>query len=112
MLRAVVNIRAKSADYIVTHLDELGPQGFAPAAVDDADSNAVNTQQIMCLPARYVGLLLNPAGYTVRQVWETLHPAIVDANDLQVCQPLITWLRAASTGTVIANQPDNRGPPT
>jgi len=34
--RAVTNVRAKTADYIVTHLNEIVPQGFPPPADDDA----------------------------------------------------------------------------
>jgi len=98
--RAVTNVRAKTADYIVTHLNEMVPQGFPPPADDDADSSLVNTRQLMCLPARYVPLMLDPAGYTLGQTWNILYQAIVDADDLQTCQVLVNWLRVASTSTM------------
>jgi len=102
--RAIVNVRAKTVDYIATHLEELGPHGFAPPAVDDAESSVINTRQIMCLPTKYVHLLLRPSGYTLLEVWNTLYPAIVNANELQACTPLLQWLRVASTGTTVRNQ--------
>lgn len=59
----------------------------------------------MCLPARYIPLMLSSVGYTIKEVWETLYPAIVEADDLQDCQPLMNWVRAATTRVVQANQP-------
>jgi len=54
----------------------------------------------MYLPPRYAGLLLNPAGYSLRQTWELLYPAIVENDDLIVCAPLLKWLRVVTTGVV------------
>jgi len=105
--RAIMNTKVRTADYIVTHLDELGPHGLPPPPAGDEEGIIVNTRQLMCLPARYVPLILNPAGYTLRQVWETLYPAIVDNDHLQTCAPLIRWLQVASTGTTVPNQPNN-----
>jgi hypothetical protein len=51
VFRAVMNTRAKSSDYIVTHLDELGRKGLPPAAANDADASIVNTRMLMYLPA-------------------------------------------------------------
>jgi hypothetical protein len=51
---------------------------------------------LVYLPARYVPLFLDPAGYTLRQVWEELYPAIVNANDLQAYHTLLKVLRIAS----------------
>jgi hypothetical protein len=55
----------------------------------------------MYVPARYIHLLLNPTGYTLRQIWEVLYPAIGDANELLPCSTLIKWLRVASMGTTV-----------
>jgi hypothetical protein len=101
-----MNIRAKSADYIVTHLDELGQRGLAPAAANYAEASNVNTRTFMYLPARYVPLLLNASGYSLRTTWELLYPAIAEANDLINCQTLLNWLQAATTGTRIGNGQD------
>jgi len=49
--------------------------------------------------------MLSSVGYTIKEVWETLYPAIVEADDLQDCQPLMNWVRAATTRVVQANQP-------
>jgi hypothetical protein len=112
--RAATNVRAKTADYIVTHLNEIVPQGFPPPADNDADSSLMNTRQFMCLPARYVPLLLDPAGYTLGQTWNIIYQAIVDADDLQTCQALVNWLRVASTSTMtqVPGLPNVVGPST
>jgi hypothetical protein len=46
VFQAVMNTRAKSSDYIITHLDEIGRKGLAPAAANDADASNVNTRMI------------------------------------------------------------------
>jgi hypothetical protein len=97
------NVRAKSVDYIVTHLNELGAHGLPPADANDPDATGLTTRAIMYLPARYVPLLLSPTGYTIRQVWDILYPAIIDANELGVCNALLKWLRAVTMGVMIAN---------
>jgi len=110
MFRFVPNTRTRSAEHIVTNLDDLGPQGL-PEIEPDAggEFEAVNTRTLVYLPARYVPLFLDPSGYTLRQVWEVLYPAIIDANDLQACSTLLKWLRVASMSR---NQADGTvGPP-
>jgi len=96
VFRTVANIRAKTSDYIVTHLDELETYGIPQAPAEEPDSTLITTRTIMYLPARYVPLLLNPSGYTLRQTWEILYPALVDADDLIKCNALIKWLRAVT----------------
>jgi len=98
------NVRAKSTDYIVTHLDEITDAGSPPIPNEQEDATVVSTRRITYLPARYVPLLLDPAGYTLRQVWDILYPAIVTANDLVACAPLLKWLRVVTMGTTaVAN---------
>jgi hypothetical protein len=41
-----------------------------------------------------------PGGYRVRQVWDKLYPALVEANELQICLPLLKWMHVASMRTV------------
>jgi hypothetical protein len=106
----VPNVRAKSSDYIVTHLEELGDNGIPRVAADDAEANQISTRAFMYVPARYVPLLLNPAGYTLRQMWELLYPAIVDANELLSCSALVKWLRVASMGTTVPRNAQAIGP--
>jgi len=88
-------------EYIITHLDELGPLGLPEIDpnVDDV-FDMVNTHSMIYLPARYVSLFLDSGGYTVRQVWDKLYPALVEANELQICLPLLKWMRVASMRTV------------
>ncbi len=108
--RAIMNSRCKTSDYIVTHLDEIGAKGLPPSQANDPESTLINTRQFMYLPAKYVPLMLNPSGYTLRQAWDLLYPALVDTNALADCQPLITWLRAATTGTTVPNNANEVGP--
>jgi hypothetical protein len=101
MFHFLPNTRAKMVEYIITHLDELGPLGLPEIDpnVDDV-FDMVNTHSMIYLPARYVSLFLDSGGYTVRQVWDKLYPALVEANELQICLPLLKWMRVASMRTV------------
>jgi hypothetical protein len=112
VFHAVMNIRANSSDHIMTHLDDIGNKGLAPAQANDPDSSIVNTRQIMYLPSLYAALLLDPAGYSLKTTWEILYTAIADANDLINCQTLINWLRAATMSTLapLPGNGQNTGP--
>jgi hypothetical protein len=46
------NTRAKTTDYIVTHLDNLGAYGLPAITVDEPEANQVSTRALMYLPAR------------------------------------------------------------
>jgi hypothetical protein len=99
----VHNIRARSIDYIMTHLEDFGAYGLPYPTANEPEANPVTTKTIMYLPAKYVPLILNSTGYTLRQLWEILYPAIVDANDLGPCDTLLKWMRVASM-SVTQNQ--------
>jgi hypothetical protein len=107
---AIMNSRCKTSDYIVTHLDEIGARGLPPSQANDPESTLVSTRQFMYLPAKYVPLMLSPSGYTLRQAWDLLYPVLVDTNALADCQPLVTWLRASTTGTTVPNNANKVGP--
>ena len=107
-----MNIRSKSSDYIVTHLDLIGNKGLPAVLAYEPDAELVSTRRVMYLPARYVPLFLNPAGYTLRQSWDLLYPAIVTNNDLVVCSSLLKWLRVITMGTIVPNNPNDIGPTT
>jgi hypothetical protein len=102
--QSVANIRAKTSDYIITNLDRLGDKGLPHIAVDDAEATFITKRQIMYLPYRYAALLLKPAGYNLREIWEILYPALVTEDDLQNCAPLLKWLRVISLGTLVPRQ--------
>ncbi len=97
--RAFINVRVKTTDYMVTHLDELTDMGFPVVQGNDPESEVISTRQMMYLPARYVPLLLDSAGYSIRDVWEILYPALVNDGNLASCATLVKWLRVASTRT-------------
>jgi len=100
-----IEVQAYTAEYILTHLEDLNPQLpiFPPLLPNDPNSVAIRTRRCMYLPAAYVPLLLNTSGYTARQAWEILYPAIVLRQELITCQPLLSWLQAASMGTAALN---------
>jgi len=81
---------------------------FFPS-VDPQAANAeeIETRPLMYLPAVYVPLFLNSSGYTARQAWERLYPAIVQRQEEITCRPLLQWLQAASTKTELHNDRDD-----
>jgi len=103
IFRPRMNTRVKTLAYFEEHLDELGAYGLAPPEADEDETELVSTRQIMFLPNKYAALLMQPAGYTVRQVWDILRPAMADNGDLNHCRPLLKWLRVASTGVMRNN---------
>jgi hypothetical protein len=64
--RVVAHVRAKSYDYIVQHLEDLGAYGLDPVIAAEPDSTFINTRAMMHLPPHYASLLLNPSGYTLQ----------------------------------------------
>jgi len=94
----------KTMDYILQHLDELNDLPvFPPILPGEDDSEEVTTRNFIFLPAVYAPLLLNSRGYTPKQMWEILHPALLHRQELEICAPLLRWLQAASVGTATMN---------
>ncbi len=112
VFRTVGYVQAKTSDYIVTHLNEMGDYGLRPPIANDQDADTVTTRTIMYLPKRYVHLFLNPAGYTLKQTWELLYPLIMDNNDLVPCGALLKWLGVVSMGIVNPNDVNQLLPTT
>jgi len=48
----MMNIRSKSSDYIVTHLDLIGNKGLPAVPADEPEAELVSTRRVMYLPAR------------------------------------------------------------
>jgi hypothetical protein len=94
----------------MANIDTIGDYGWAPIAADEPDATQVVTRTMMYLPARYVPLLLNPSGYSLRQAWKILYTAVVAANDAGPCTALINWLRVATMSAATANDPVTLGP--
>jgi hypothetical protein len=88
----VLNVRAKTTDYILNNLATLGNKGFRAFLADKPDADPISTRKVMYLPTRYAPLFLNPSGYTLRRTWELLLPALVTHNNLANCASLIKWL--------------------
>jgi len=95
---------AKRSNYILQHLPELQP--ILPPNLpdpDDAEIELITTRRYMFLPAVYVPLCLNANGFSPRQMWEILYPAIVQRQETEICAPLVRWLQVASTGIALDN---------
>jgi hypothetical protein len=87
----IVEVRVKSVNYMLQHLEELQELPVFPPVFPDDDE------------AEYTPLLLSASGYTPKQTWEILHPAMVQRQELEICVPLLRWLQAASVGTALVN---------
>jgi hypothetical protein len=92
--------------YIQNNQQELEAVPLFPPNLPDADDPdliQVTVWKCMYLPAIYVPLLLSAGGYSIKQVWNLLPPAILQRQEMEICAPLLHWLQAASTGTPLQN---------
>jgi hypothetical protein len=108
-----VQLWCKTVENMLNNLNILDLQPVFPPSLpdpEDPDTIHIVTRRMIYLPAVYVPLLLNSSGYTLRQMWDILYPAILQHQETIICAPLIRWLQAASTGSV-ANNPQVVGPP-
>jgi len=101
----IVTTYTRSQEYMSQNLEALTSQSplFPPIGANHADAEEVTTRHVMYLPAAYVPLFLSAGGYTPRQVWERLQPALEQRQELQTCAPLLKWLQVASTGRALAD---------
>jgi hypothetical protein len=110
----VVNGWAKTAEHIMGHLNEFNAYGSL-RPVENHDDTVSHTFTRLCtyLPLRYASSMLDSRGYTPRQVWEILYPQLVADAVLQICRPVIDWLRITSTATAVVDDQgnDRLGPP-
>jgi hypothetical protein len=107
----VEDVEARTEGYILEHLNELnGLDVFPPIMPNDPYTAGVSTRYLMYLPLRYAPLMLDASGYTIRQAWERLYPALLETNALDKCTALLSWLHVASS-SVNSNQPGLLGPP-
>jgi len=91
-------------------LDNLTDLPVLPPVLQDDEAEEVTVRNYVFLPAVYIPLVLNSKGYTPKQLWEVLHPALVQRQELDVCLPLVQWMQAASMGTATL-QPLEMGDP-
>lgn len=73
------------------HRDSLGPFNAG-----DPNIGVTSTRYLMVVPHAYVPLVLG-ASLTPRQLWLRLFTAIQSDNKLVACEPLVDWMRVAST---------------
>jgi hypothetical protein len=108
-----VQVWTRTAEYMAQNLDELiVTPVFMPVQPNQADPTIqeITTRKVMYLPAVYVPLFLSASGYTIRQAWETLYPALQQRNELVICSALVHWLQAASTRTALPQELQIRQP--
>jgi len=101
----IITTHTRSQDYMLQNLEALTTQSplFPPIGANNADTEEITTRNVIYLPAAYVPLFLSAGGYTPKQVWERLHPALVQRQELEICAPLLKWLQVASTGRALAD---------
>jgi len=61
----------------------------------------------MYLPTKYAPLLLNSRGFTLKEAWALLVPALQADGLVGFADPILFWLRAS----LHATQQNHRGPP-
>jgi len=110
----VVNGWAKTAEHVMTHLEDFNAYGSLGPVVDHDDTvSHTFTRQFTYIPLKYASRLLDSRGYTPRQIWESLYPQLVADDLVVICKPLVDWLRLASTATaVVDEQGQNRMGPS
>jgi len=99
----IVTTPARSQAYMSQNLEALTDESplFPPVGANNAELEEITTRNVTYLPAAYVPLFLSAGGYTPKQVWERLHPAIIQRQELETCAPLLRWLQVASTGRAL-----------
>jgi hypothetical protein len=92
-------------DHIQNNIQALNGIDVFPALTANQIANAtmVTTCFLMYLPSRYATLFLNSRGYTIKHIWQTLMPLLLQNNDVADCRGLINWLRVSSHGTAVLN---------
>jgi hypothetical protein len=94
---------------LITELPNRPQDNFFPyMAPNTANTEELRTWLLMYLPGKYAALLLSSRGYTVKQAWDILQPAIEANNEVRTMQPILNWLRI----TLHASHINNQGPPT
>jgi hypothetical protein len=109
-----INVWVKTDAVMLQNLPQLEQNPVFPPNLPDPDDPEVievTTRRAMYLPAVYVPLCLSASGYSTKQMWEILYPALVQRQETVVCAPLICWLQAASTGRQLQD-PLSMGPPS
>ena len=93
--------RVYSVKAIQGQLNQQGPlQLIMPVGNVKENMDLLVTCQVMYLPAKYVGLFLDSQGYTPRDTWNCLIPALEQDQNMVNCQVLVNWLRLMITVTV------------
>ncbi len=99
-----VTTRVKTVNYMLQYQEDLVDMlMFPPVMPQEGDAEMVTTRKCMYLPAIYVPHLLNSRGYTIKQLWDVLYPAIAQRQELDICEPLMKWLQVVSTGMALGN---------
>jgi hypothetical protein len=86
-------LRVPSIEYIQQHLEDLmDAPYFPPMDDDDPNSTQVTVRKFMYLPVVYVPFLISSSGYSLKEVWTRLYPALMQRQEVEICTPLLHWL--------------------
>jgi hypothetical protein len=98
----IVTTHTKQIEYMLGNQEELTDLPvFPPVEFQEPNVEELTTQKLMFLLLVWAPLLLRARGYTVKEVWDMLYPAILQRQELDICAPLLRWLQASSTGTTL-----------
>jgi hypothetical protein len=101
-LTPAAGIRAYTTERIVAGIANIPDGSLFPNIAPSRNGvslppnvTLIRARHCMYLPAKYVPLVLSTKGYTLKQAWEILIPAMQQDNALVEVEPIVTWLRAA-----------------
>lgn len=93
---------------LAEELSGLGNETLFPRLTQaHQHAEIVRTRTLMYLPSKYAPLLLSSRGYTPKEAWTLLVPALQADGLLGFADPILFWLRAS----LHATQQNHRGPP-
>ncbi len=86
---------AGMAVLIPTWNEAVGPLG--PYTDEDPETEVVRPRHVQILPGYYAALLIHRRGVSPKTAYQELHGAMVARGELDRCQDVLTWLKAACT---------------
>jgi hypothetical protein len=81
---------------LATELPGLGNEALFPRLPAAHQQGVqIQTRHLMYLPTKYAPLLLDSRGYTPKEAWTILVPALQADDLISFADPLLLWLRAS-----------------
>lgn len=70
---------------------------LGPFTEQDPETEVVRTRHVQLIPGRYAALIIHRRRVRPKQAYQEIVGAIQAQNEVESCQDVITWLRAACT---------------